>query len=305
MSSEEQTPVDQTSEDPPAIGDRFTALRPRLFSIAYRMLGTRADAEDVVQDAWLRWQGSDASAVQSAEAWLVTTVTRLAIDRLRAAKAQREAYVGWWLPEPLVAVDEQGPEAAAELAGELSVAMLWVLERLSAEERAAFLMREVFEYDYAEIASLLGKNEAACRQMVHRAAARVRAERPRFQVSESEHRRLLADFMRAASSGDRSAIKALLADDVSLVSDGGGKVPSFGRVLAGGHRIANLYWVTQRRLSGRIAWRLAHINGETGLVRYVDGHPESAQAFVTDGTRIVAIYSIRNPDKLASIAPLH
>ena len=293
-----------TIEDQTPTADRFTALRPRLFSIAYRMLGTRADAEDVVQDAWLRWQGTDAAAVRSDEAWLVTTVTRLAIDRLRAAKAQREAYVGWWLPEPLVAVDEHSPEAAVELAGELSVAFLWVLERLSAEERAAFLMREVFDYDYAEIAALLDKTEPACRQMVHRAAARVRAERPRFEVTQAQHRRLLEGFMKAASSGDRTAIKALLADDVSLVSDGGGKVPSFGRVLAGGHRIANLYWVTERRLAGRIAWRLARINGETGLVRYVDGQPESAQAFVTDGAHIVAIYSIRNPDKLASIAPL-
>ena len=292
-------------EDPTPTADRFTVLRPRLFAIAYRMLGTRADAEDVVQDAWLRWQGVDASAVRSAEAWLVTTVTRLAIDRLRAAKAQREAYVGWWLPEPLVAVDEQTPEAAAELAGELSVAFFWVLERLSAEERAAFLMREAFDYDYAEIAALLGKSEAACRQMVHRAGARVRAERPRFRVTEAEHRRLLAGFMQAAESGDRSAIQALLADDVRLVSDSGGKVPSIRHMLVGGHRIANLYWVTQRRLAGRVAWRLVRLNGETGLVRYVDGQPESAQAFVTDGTRIAAIYSIRNPDKLASIAPLH
>jgi RNA polymerase sigma-70 factor (ECF subfamily) len=293
-----------TIDDQTPAVDRFTALRPRLFSIAYRMLGTRADAEDVVQDAWLRWQGSDASSVRSAEAWLVTTVTRLAIDRLRAAKAQREAYVGWWLPEPLVATDEQTPEAAAELAGELSVAFLWVLERLSAEERAAYLLREAFDYDYAEIAALLDKSEATCRQMVHRAAARVRAERPRFAVSEAEHRRLLTGFMQAASSGDRSAIRALLADEVRLVSDGGGKVPSFQRVLEGGHRIANLYWVTGRRLAGRCAWRLVLINGETGLVRYVDGQPESALAFVTDGARIVAIYSIRNPDKLAAIAPL-
>lgn len=293
-----------TIDDRATMTDRFTALRPRLFSIAYRMLGTRADAEDVVQDAWLRWHGSDGEAVRSDEAWLVTTVTRLAIDRLRAAKVQREAYVGWWLPEPLVSVEET-PEAAAELAGDLSVAFLWVLERLSAEERAAFLMREVFDYDYAEIAALLGKSEAACRQMVHRAGTRVRSERPRFTVDEAAHRRLLAGFMQAAASGDRSSIEALLADDVRMVSDGGGKVPSFQRVLEGSHRIANLYWVTGRRLAGRIDWRIARINGETGLVRYVDGQPESAQAFVTDGQRIVAIYSIRNPDKLAGIPPLH
>jgi len=154
----------------PTDSDAFAALRPRLFAIAYRMLGTRADAEDVLQDAWLRWHHADQATLQSAEAWLVTVVTRLAIDRLRAAKTEREAYVGWWLPEPLVELDERTPEAAAELAGELSVALLWVLERLSPEERAAFLLRQVFDHDYDEIATLLGKSEAACRQMVHRAA---------------------------------------------------------------------------------------------------------------------------------------
>ena len=129
-------------------GDPFQALRPRLFGIAYRMLGTRADAEDVLQDAWLRWSRADAATLQSAEAWLVTVVTRLAIDRLRAAKAEREAYVGWWLPEPLVGVDERTPEAVAEWASDLSVAFLWVLERLAPEERAAFLLRQVFDHDY-------------------------------------------------------------------------------------------------------------------------------------------------------------
>jgi RNA polymerase sigma factor (sigma-70 family) len=178
----------------------FDALRPRLFAIAYRMLGTRADAEDVLQDAWLRWHQTDPTALQSAEAWLVTVVTRLSIDRLRAAKTEREAYIGWWLPEPLVELDERTPEAAAELAGDLSVALLWVLERLSPEERAAFLLRQVFDHDYAEIAGLLGKTEAACRQMVHRAADRVQQERPRFDVSQDAHRSLLQKFMAASKT---------------------------------------------------------------------------------------------------------
>jgi RNA polymerase sigma-70 factor (ECF subfamily) len=289
----------------PSDSDTFAALRPRLFSIAYRMLGTRADAEDVLQEAWLRWYRADHAALLSGEAWLVTVVTRLAIDRLRAAKTEREAYVGWWLPEPLVELDERTPEAAAELASELSVAFLWVLERLSPEERAAFLLRQVFDHDYAEIASLLGKSEAACRQMVHRASERVQQERPRFDVSKDDHRRLIEKFMQAARSGERDAIKALLADDVQVIGDGGGKVPSFMEILLGTDRIADLYRDLSQRFAGRVVYRIALINGEPGLLRYIDGQLESAQAFVTDGKQIVAIYAVRNPDKLVGIPSLH
>ncbi len=284
--------------------DVFAALRPRLFSIAYRMLGTRADAEDVLQDAWLRWDKADKAALQSAEAWLVTVVTRLAIDRLRAAKAEREAYVGWWLPEPLVEVDGHTPEVAAERADDLSMAFMLVLERLSPDERAAFLLRQVFDHDYAEVASLLGKSEAACRQLVHRAAERVKQERPRFEVPKEAHRRLLAQFVQAARSGQRADMQALLAEDVQLVGDGGGKVQSFSRILQGAYRIANLYWALWRRLPAQVVYRMATVNGEPGVLRYVDGQLESAQAFVTDGERIVAIYVVRNPDKLAGIALL-
>jgi len=290
------------SSAPPADTDPFAALRPRLFAIAYRMLGTRADAEDVLQDAWLRWHRADQAALQSAEAWLVTVVTRLAIDRLRAAKAEREAYVGWWLPEPLVELDERTPEAAAELAGELSLAFMWVLERLAPEERAAFLLRQVFDHDYDEIAALLGKSEAACRQMVHRASERVQQQRPRFEVPKDVHRNLLEKFMLAARSGQRDAMKALLADDVEIIGDGGGKVPSFSKVVRGADRIANLYWAVSKRPAGEVSYRMAQINGEPGLLRYVDGQLESAQSFVTDGEHIVAIYAVRNPDKLAGIA---
>ena len=281
--------------------DAFGALRPRLFSIAYRMLGTRADAEDVLQDAWLRWHRADREVLQSAEGWLVTVVTRLAIDRLRAAKVEREAYVGWWLPEPLVEVDESTPESAAGMASELSVALLWVLERLSPEERAAFLLRQVFDHDYPEIAALLGKSEEACRQMVHRASKRVQQERPRFSVPKEVHRKLLERFILAARSGEREAIRSLLADDIQLVSDGGGKVAAFLRILRGADRVANLYWAQFKRRGAHIDYRLARINGEPGMLRYIDGRLESAQAFLIDDGRITAIYAIRNPDKLAKI----
>jgi RNA polymerase sigma-70 factor, ECF subfamily len=286
----------------PDSSDPFDALRPRLFSVAYRMLGTRADAEDVVQDAWLRWsQNTNRETVQSPEAWLVTVTTRLAIDRLRAVKAEREAYVGWWLPEPLVEADERTPETAAELASDLSMALLWVLERLSVEERAAFLLRQVFDHDYGEIASLLGKTEAACRQMVHRASERVQQTRTRFDVPREAHRRVVEKFIRAAQSGERDAIAALLADDVELISDGGGKVPAVYKILQGAHRIANLFWVTGRRLGDQTTYRQALINGEPGLLRYVDGKLESAMALATDGERIVGIYAVRNPDKLTGV----
>ena len=284
------------------VDDTFAALRPRLFGIAYRMLGVRADAEDVVQDAWLRWSGTDTAALQSAEAWLVTVTTRLAIDRLRAAKAEREAYVGWWLPEPLVEpLDERTPEAAAELAGELSVAFLYVLERLGPEERAAFLLRQVFDYDYPEIAAQLGKSEASCRQMVHRASERVQQARTRFEVPRKVHHQLLERFIAAAHSGQRNAIESLLSEDALLIGDGGGKVQSFPHPLVGAFRIANLFWAQWRRMAEQVVYRTVLINGEPGLLRYINGRLESAQAIVTDGERIVAIYAIRNPDKLQGI----
>ncbi|VFR53548.1 RNA polymerase ECF-type sigma factor [plant metagenome] len=292
----------QAIMDATADTDLYVQLHPRLFAIAYRMLGSRADAEDVLQDAWLRWHQADRSALQSAEAWLLTVTTRLAIDRLRDAKTEREAYVGLWLPEPLVEMpDLETPERIAERADELSVALLWVMERLAPLERAAYLLREVFDYDYSEVASLLDRSEAACRQLVHRATGRVQRETPRFEVPQDAHRQLLARFVAAANAGQRDALQAMLAENAQLMSDGGGKVLSFGKILAGAARIANLYWATHRRLGEEAVYRLARINGEWGLLRYLEGQLESAQAFVTDGERIVHIYVVRNPDKLAGV----
>lgn len=277
----------------------FTRLRPRLFNIAYRMLGIRADAEDVVQDAWLRWNESDQNAVQSAEAWLVTITTRLAIDRLRTRKVEREAYIGWWLPEPIVELDERTPETAAELASDVSVAVMWVLERLAPEERAAFLLRQVFDQDYGDIAGMLGKSEASCRQMVSRAQARVQQETPRFEVPKDAHRELLGKFMVAAQAADRAAMKELLSANAQLVADGGGKVTAYLHTLHGAGRVAGVFWSLEHKFPGQVSYRMATINGQPGLLRYVEGKIESAQSFIMDDGKIVAVYIVRNPDKLA------
>jgi RNA polymerase sigma-70 factor (ECF subfamily) len=196
------------------------------------------------------------------------------------------------------------PEALVAQAGELSLALLWVLERLAPEERAAYLLREVFDHDYADIAAALGKTEAACRQMVHRAATRVQQERPRFAVTPDAHRRVIEQFVAAAKSGERDAIKAMLADEVQLIGDGGGKVPALSGRFFDADRITNLYWALSRRSDLRVDHRIVLLNGEPGLLRYVDGQLESAQAIVTDGSRIVAIYAVRNPDKLAALPRL-
>lgn len=282
----------------------FEALRPRLFLIAYRMLGMRADAEDIVQDAWLRFSASAHEEFRSAEAWLVTVTTRLAIDRLRSRKNERESYTGWWIPEPVVEMNEDTPEKAAELASEVSVAMLWVLERLTPEERAAFLMRKVFDRDYDELAAMLNKTQAACRQLVHRAEERIRQERPRFTVSKNVHRAVLDNFMQAAASADRAAMKALLSADVEYRADGGGKVPSLHKLLVGTGRVAGLYWAVENAFPDRVFYKMARVNGEPGLIRYIDGKVESVQSFCIDEGQISRIYVVRNPEKLQSIPSL-
>ena len=279
----------------------FVDARPRLFSIAYRMLGIRADADDVVQDLWLRWREADQDGLQSATAWLVTVTTRLAIDRLRERQNERISYIGNWLPEPLLDVDEETPETALERTGEVSVALLRVLERLAPEERAAFLLRQVFDEDYSDVASALGRSEASTRQLVHRAAERIKQEQPRFEVPTANHHELLGKFMHAAATADRDAMKALLSSEVSLVADGGGKVNSYLHILHGAGRIAGVYWALEHQNPSRVVYRMARINGAPGILRYVDGKIESAQSFEFADGRIAAVYIVRNPDKLQNV----
>ncbi|RQV20146.1 RNA polymerase sigma-70 factor [Burkholderia cenocepacia] len=281
----------------------FHTLRPRLQKIAYRMLGSIADAEDIVQDVWLRWHDSARDGIENAEAWLVAVTTRTSIDRLRAAKIRREHYTGIWLPEPELGESPATPEEVTERANDVSVAYLLLLERLTPEARAAFLLREVFDADYDEIADAIGKSEAACRQLVSRAKAQLRDDdRPRHIVPRETHRQLLQTFSHALAQGDFPSIQALLAEDAMLIGDGGGKVQSFPKPMVGGRRIAQLFYATWLRCGSGVEMRPVVLNGEWAMLRIIAGQLESAMAFETDGTRIVRILVQRNPDKLARIA---
>ena len=279
----------------------FRTHRPRLYGIAYRMLGSKADAEDMLQETYLRWHQANVESIQTPEAWLVTTVTRLCIDRLRAARVEREAYVGPWLPEPLIEDAYPPPDRQAELASDLSVAFLVVLERLAPEERAAFLLHDVFEAGYGEIAQALGKSEDATRQIVHRARERVRRDRPRFKVSEAARVQLLEKFAAALKTQDQDALVALFADDVTWTSDGGGRAKAALKVVTGADHVARFATGVWRRHVADLTHRPVTINGEAGLVMCFRGHPVSTIAIETDGLRILAVYTVLNPDKLRDL----
>jgi RNA polymerase sigma-70 factor (ECF subfamily) len=270
-----------------------------LFGLAYRMLGSRAEAEDVVQEAYIRWHQTDETAIRNAEAWLVTTATRLAIDRLRALKVEREAYVGPWLPEPLIGAQPLPPDRHAELASDLSIAFLVLLERLAPEERAAFLLHDVFDCGYPEIASLLGKSEAASRQIVHRARGRVRGEQQRFQTTDEARGKLLETFVAAMEARDEESLLRLFAPDATWTADGGGKAAAVPHPIEGAPAIVKVLLGLQKRFArDGITMRLGTVNGETGLLISLGSRVAAAITFVTDGERIESAYAVVNPDKL-------
>jgi RNA polymerase sigma-70 factor (ECF subfamily) len=263
------------------------------------MLGSRAEAEDLVQETYLRWHRTERARVRNPQAWLVTAVTRLAIDRLRSLKTEREAYDGPWLPEPLIRLEPPPPDRTVEVEDDLSVAFLVLLERLGPEERALFLLRDVFDLDYRDVAEALGKSEAACRQAVHRARRRLAAERRRFEVSENERIRLLERFDAAVAAQDEAALLALFAPDSEWTSDGGGKVHAARKVLRGPEWITRLVLgVTRKVYPSDVTRRLATINGEAGLLFELGGRIVAAMSIATDGERILAVYQVLNPDKL-------
>jgi len=285
--------------------DTFVRLRPRLFGIAYRMLGIRADAEDIVQEAWLRWQNGGSADARTPEAWLVTVVTRLSIDRLRGAQAERERYVGPWLPEPLLEEAVDSPESALEAAGDISTAFLLMLERLAPDERAVFLLHQVFDFDYGDVAAMVGKTEAACRKVLQRARERVRAERARFAVDRTLHLELLGRFVQAARSADPARVQALLAADAVYAGDGGGKAKTTVRRVVGADRVGRLVAGIERKWLGAASRHdVVSVNGTPGLLTWRDGQPHSVTSIHVEDGRIAAIYVVRNPDKLGGVARL-
>ena len=288
--------------------------RPRLLGLAYRMLGDIDEAEDIVQEAFLRWQQTNRPAVRSSEAWLVAVVSRLAIDRLRRLKTERAAYPGPWLPEPIATGAPFAPAApratdvAAELASDLSVALLVLLERLAPEERAAFLLREVFETDYDEIARILNRRPAAVRQMVHRARMRVHADRPRIAALPGEHEQIVEQFIAALSADDAPALLALLAPEVALASDGGGRAIAARKWLLGSDRVARFLLGITRKARCDLHRCLTTLNGQTAVITFRDGKLASTMALDVDDGRIRAVHIMRNPEKLrhalARVAPI-
>jgi RNA polymerase sigma-70 factor (ECF subfamily) len=292
----------------PAV-ETFESLRPRLFGIAYRMLGSACDAEDIVQETYLRYQRAldEGVVINSLRAYLSAAVTRLSIDHLRSARARREQYVGIWLPEPVLADAHEPEESALDgHADSLSMAFLLVLERLGPVERAAFLLHEVFDYGYPEISRIVGKSEANCRQLIARARLRVRAERPRYEATAQQRDALAAGFFASVESGDLNGLVKLLAQDIVVYGDGGGKAPQWSKPISGAIAVGKLFVGLGRQMTA-LGLRLerALVNGQPGAVVRDDvGRLVNVFALDIDATSIRAIRSIINPDKLRHLGPV-
>lgn len=291
-------------------GDPSTSFEPhrrRLLGLAYRMLGSMAEAEDAVQEAYLRWHDTDREHVAEPRAFLITTTTRICLDVLKSARVRREEYVGPWLPDPVTDTAALAPDTQTEMAEDLSVALLLALERLSALERAAFLLHDVFDYSFTQVAGMLGRNEAACRQLASRARTRVREARPGGAIAarpaigsvEAKHAELLSAFITASRSGDVGALTRLLASDVKLVTDGGGKVLAALNVIEGADRVAAfLTGAIRKGWTDDMTIRFDTINGLPGLIVTGSHGLVQTTAFEIDGDTVTAIYVVRNPDKL-------
>ena len=289
----------------------FEPHRRRLLGLAYRMLGSLAEAEDSVQEAYLRWHAADRDKVTDPRAFLTTATTRICLDILRSARARREEYVGPWLPEPVVDATALAPDAQTELAEDLSIALLLALDRLSPLERAAFLLHDVFDCSFTEVASALDRSEAACRQLASRARTHVREARPRDQSvardradeAASRHEALVMAFVDASRSGDLNALTSMLAEDARLFTDGGGKVQAALNVIKGADRTARFIIGTATKvLAQEMTLRFRPVNGLPGLIAYSpDGYVQTV-AFEIEDNRIRTIYSVRNPDKLKHLA---
>jgi RNA polymerase sigma factor (sigma-70 family) len=287
----------------------FTADRQRLFSIAYRMLGSASDAEDVLQDAWLRYCVADRSDIRSPQAFATTIVTRLCLDRLKSARATREEYIGPWLPEPVMttaSTDREAPDVTAARTESVTLAFLVLLEALSPEERVVFILKEAFDYSHAEIAGMLGLSAEHSRQLLHRAKTALAAGRPKIEASPERRREIAERFVEAFASGNAEALTTLLTSDVGMWSDGGGKASAARRPLLGRADVLNFLAGLHRTAvnSGRaseISRQMIDVNNEPALLLRVAGHLESVFVFTIDGDAVSHIRVIRNPDKLAFI----
>jgi RNA polymerase sigma-70 factor (ECF subfamily) len=289
----------------------FEPYRRRLRGLAYRMLGSIAEAEDAVQETYLRWHAADRGSVSDPKAFLMTTATRICLDVLRSARARREEYVGTWLPEPVVDADALAPDAQTELAEDLSIALMLALDRLSPLERAAFLLHDVFDYSYADIANALERTEPACRQLAARARVHVRSGRPDVETSSintmrssnDTHAELVWAFVSATQSGDLSRLMSLLTRDARIVTDSGGKVAGALNTIKGADRVAHFVVgiVRKGRVDGVVA-RFGTINGLPGLIVEKEGRVIQTTAFELEGQAIRTIYVVRNPEKLKHLA---
>jgi RNA polymerase sigma-70 factor, ECF subfamily len=297
--------------------ESFEPYRRRLLGLAYRMLGAMADAEDAVQETYLRWHATDRERVSDPRAFLMTTTTRICLDVLTSARARHQEYVGPWLPEPIFDTAALTPDRQTELAEDLSIALLLILDTMSPLERAAFLLHDVFDFSFSEVATALERTEAACRQLAARARANVRAARPRGVIApptssggiDAKHAQLLSAFTAATQSGDLNALMRLLASDVRVITDGGGKVRAALNAIDGADRVAQFLVDVTRKRPG--AWwrddfklRFAIINGLPGIVVDAPEGPVQTAAFEIEGDVIRALYVVRNPDKLRHLAPV-
>lgn len=281
----------------------FEENRARLTRLAYQLTGSIAEAEDIVQDAYLRWEATDDEVLRSPGAWLTTVVTRLCFDAHKSARARRETYIGPWLPEPVVTSPESSPFDHAELAESLSMALLRLLERLSATERAAFVLREAFEYTYDEIGEILGKKPPACRQLVRRARQQLTRERPRYEASVTEHTEILDRFITASQTGEVEPLLQVLAEGVTLWSDGGGKVLAARNPIHGSDNVARfLVGVRDMQPPGQ-SYALQEVNGRPAIVGYVEGRPRFTTSLDVRDGRIHGILIVMNPDKLSGVPP--
>lgn len=276
----------------------FDQYRGLLFSIAYRMLGSATDAEDIVQEAFLRWLRADDELVQSPRAYLLTIVVRLCIDQRRSARARREVYVGPWLPEPILTSQRHDLTDTVALAESLSFAFLVMLESLGPLERAIFLLRDVFDYDFAEIAAIVGKSEANCRQILHRARKHLGERRRRFDADPDQQERITAQFLRASESGDLQGLLDLLTDDIAFTADSAGKVRAGLKPIRGPDKVARGLLGGMRWLPSNARVRVDEVNGQPAIVAYVDHRPYGTVILEIEADRIRRIYAVVNPDKL-------